>query len=220
VPKTPKLKILIIGGTHGVEPQSSYYAEQLAKRLDQPNILIIPTLNPDGIKVNTRGNARGVDLNRNLPSKNWQAAPPLLPNGKLNPYYGGTKPASEPENKKLIKAIEEHQPQLIISFHTNHYVQNPNPPQVNLDILSDAEILKRGLSPRLKQRGRNAAALIAEVLALPVTEDIGYATPGSLGSYSKDLAIPCITVEFNDELHGKQLWEQHGEAFVELLQDL
>ncbi len=218
--KNPQLRILIIGGTHGVEPQSSYYAEQLVKRLDQPNILIIPTLNPDGLKASTRGNARGVDLNRNLPSKNWQASPPLLPNGKLNPYYGGTKPASEAENQRLIAAIESHKPQLIISFHTNHYVQNPNPPQVNLDVLSDDEIIKRGLSPLLKQRGRKAAAQIAELLDLPVTEDIGYATPGSLGSYSKDLAIPCITVEFDDELNGKQLWKQHGEAFASLLKQL
>ncbi len=214
--KSPKPKILIIGGTHGVEPQSSYYAEQLAKQLKQPNIQIIPTLNPDGIKANTRGNARGVDLNRNMPSKNWQATPSILPNNKINPYYGGAKPASEPETKKLLDLIYKFQPELIISFHTNHYVQNPNPPQVNLDIRVDAaaDIAERN------KYGREFAERVAEILKLPVTEDIGYSTPGSLGSYAKDMGVPCITVEFDDELNGKQLWGQHGAEFVELLVSL
>ncbi len=209
-----KPKILIIGGTHGVEPQSSYYAEQLAKALKQDNIQIIHTLNPDGIKANTRGNARGVDLNRNMPSKNWQATPSILPNNKINPYYGGAKPASEPETKKLLKLIYDFQPDLIISFHTNHYVQNPNPPQVNLDIRIDkaADIVERN------QYGREMAQRIADILELPVTEDIGYATPGSLGSYSKDMGLPCITVEFDDDLNGKQLWKQHGDKFIALLE--
>lgn len=213
MPKPSKSKILIIGGTHGVEPQSSYYAEQLAKHLDQPNIQIIPTLNPNGIKAGTRGNARGVDLNRNMPSKNWKSTPPILPNKKINPYYGGAQPASEPEIKKLLKLIYSFQPDLFISFHTNHYVQNPNEPQVNLDlrIAKAADIAERN------KYGRKFAQQIAEILELPVTEDIGYSTPGSLGSYAKDMGVPCITVEFDDEFNGKQLWKQHGTEFVQLL---
>ncbi len=214
VPPSPKPRILIIGGTHGVEPQSAYYAKQLEKQLaKQSQIKVIPALNPDGLRVQTRTNARGVDLNRNMPSKNWQASPPVLPNTKLNPYYGGSSPASEPETKKLLEVIKSFQPELIISMHTNHYVQNPNPPQVNLDIrISTAvDIEERNTM------GRRFAAEIARIMQLAVTEDIGYATPGSLGSYAKDMGVPCITIEFDDELSGEQLWAQHGISMVELL---
>ncbi len=252
-------KILIIGGTHGVEPQSTYYVEKLAEKLaayavvyrlddslnackskspenqleQSSEFCIIPALNPDGLRAGTRTNARGVDLNRNMPSANWKASSPLLPSGEPNPYYGGTEPASESETKFLLQVIERHQPQILVSFHTNHYVQNPNPPQVNLDILSEnalgnwfsskqhalehniaaseQQVLKRN------QAGRDLAQQIAELMALPLTEDIGYATPGSLGSYAKDQAIPCITVEFADELDGATLWQQHGEKLANLL---
>ncbi len=239
-------KILIIGGTHGVEPQSTYYAEHLSEALGdkacdaskifelQKSICIIPALNPDGLRAGTRTNARGVDLNRNMPSANWKASSsPLLPSGEPNPYYGGTEPASENETKFLLQVIERHQPQIIVSFHTNHYVQNPNPPQVNLDILSEDALgnwfsskqhaLEHNIAAseqqvrKRNQAGRDLAQQIAELMALPLTEDIGYATPGSLGSYAKDLAIPCITVEFDDELDGATLWQQHGEKLVNLL---
>jgi len=214
VSNSSKPRILIIGGTHGVEPQSAYYAKRLQEQLaKQAHIRVIPALNPDGLKVQTRTNARGVDLNRNMPSKNWQAVPPLLPNGKLNPYYGGSMPASEAETKTLLETIKQFMPELIISLHTNHYVQNPNPPQVNLDIRVNAaaDIEERNAY------GRKIAAEIAEIMQLLVTEDIGYATPGSLGSYAKDIGVPCITIEFDDELSGEQLWSEHGLSIVNLL---
>ena len=38
---------------------------------ERTNILFIPCLNPDGMALNRRTNANGVDLNRNFPTKNW-----------------------------------------------------------------------------------------------------------------------------------------------------
>ena len=68
---------LIIGGIHsGTEPTSVYVAEQLVAHLranpkdaTRP-IAIIVNANPDASIAKTRGNANGVDVNRNFPAKN------------------------------------------------------------------------------------------------------------------------------------------------------
>ncbi len=213
--KIPK-RILLIAATHGVEPQSAYYAQRLVEQLELDpetsnfanNLQIIPVLNPHGLKTFSRTNARGVDLNRNLPSSNWQPSPALLEDSSPNPYYGGPQPASEKETQDLVETIRSFKPDLIISLHTNHYVQNPNPPQVNLDLAND------------NPEARQIAQHLAEILGLILSEDIGYPTPGSLGSYAKDLSIPCITIEFDDELDAETLWQSSGPAFLVYLKRL
>jgi murein peptide amidase A len=54
------------------------------------------------------------------------------------------------------------------------------------------------------------AQKVAEVMAkangYPVCKDIGYPTPGSLGSYAgKDLNIPIITLELRDARESKEI---------------
>ncbi|MDQ3440390.1 MAG: hypothetical protein M3478_08595, partial [Planctomycetota bacterium] len=67
---------LIIGGIHsGTEPTSVYVAEQLIAHLRatpkdaKRPIAIIANSNPDASVTRTRGNANGVDVNRNFPAK-------------------------------------------------------------------------------------------------------------------------------------------------------
>jgi len=50
---------------------------------------------------------------------------------------------------------------------------------------------------------------------LEFTEDIGYPTPGSLGSYAKDRMIDCITIEFDDNDSPEQLAEKYLVSFAE-----
>ena len=57
---------------------------------------VIPNLNPDGVRCGTRGNAHGVDLNRNFPW-HWQHL-----TGVTTP---GPKPLSEPESKIAYRLI-------------------------------------------------------------------------------------------------------------------
>ena len=63
--------ILVIGVFHGDEPQGDFLINEYLKNNQKSELLFIPCLNPDGMKLNTRQNANNVDLNRNFPTKNW-----------------------------------------------------------------------------------------------------------------------------------------------------
>lgn len=217
---TIEKSILILGGTHGVEPQSSYVASGIARELHLTKIgnvsydrffdyyeglagsihlRIIPDLNRYGLAHKTRGNAHGVDLNRNMPASNWSS------NYTDMAYFPGMHPASEEEVKLLVQILEARKPDFIISIHTNHYVKNHNPPQVNYD------------GP-LDSWGHTQAHILAELLDLPFTHDIGYATPGSLGSYCKDHQIACATLEMEDEFSDQNAWAKYGLEMIRFLE--
>jgi protein MpaA len=65
-------------------------------------------LNPDGVAAGTRGNAHGVDLNRNFPWR-WR------PLGGV--YYSGPRPLSEPETRLAYRLIRRLRPAISIWFH-------------------------------------------------------------------------------------------------------
>lgn len=212
--------VLILGGTHGVEPQSEYVVRKLAehfklKQVSNPKydslfdlfegeisgkqVVMIPDLNRYGLKNNTRGNSNGVDLNRNMPSFNWSS------HYEAKDYYPGREPASEDETKALVDIIKSHAFEIFLSIHTNHFVQHENPPQVNFDGPQDTV-------------GHVKAATLAEIIELPLTHDIGYSTPGSLGSYAKDQNIPCATLELDDKYKPEGSWAKYGSALIEFLE--
>ena len=109
--------VLVIGVVHGDEPQGTYLINKYLEDVECTNLAFIPTLNPDGLKVGTRVNANGVDLNRNFPTQNWVLS-------EKNEFYGGVTPASEIETKFLIDLIEEIKPKLILTLHAPYKVVN------------------------------------------------------------------------------------------------
>lgn len=106
-------RVLFIGGIHGDEAEGAYTTAELpaafdaAGLADAVTLTIIEDANPDGRAAGTRGNANGVDVNRNFPASNFDAG---------NPVNGGL-PLSQPESRAVYDAIERLSPDLVISSH-------------------------------------------------------------------------------------------------------
>lgn len=164
---------MIIGGMHGDEPCGFLAALKLAQYIKKNpssisnRVIIIPCLNPDGLTKGRRTNGRMVDINRNFPSPTWSSEYVKSYN---NP---GKLPASEPETVLIANAIEEYRPEMIIQMHQpfNTLYPDDNTPAALLDKMS-------------------------EITGMHVSHDIGYATPGSLGSYKSSQEYPVCGITF------------------------
>jgi len=180
-----KRHVIVLGAIHGDEPSSAAVVESfvtlVAKNefIKEMTVIVIPVLNPDGLSNESRTNHSGVDINRNFPAASWQ------PGSKRARYNPGEKPSSEPETRVMIELIKKWSPSLIISVHAPlHCVNWDGPAQM-------------------------VAASMAEADGYPICEDIGYPTPGSLGSYAgKDLNIPVITLELSDARSSDKIIEE------------
>ena len=187
--------LLILGGVHGDEIEGVIAAQGLlsafiSKNSFNPlNLIIVPALNYDGFLAKTRSNASGVDLNRNLPTTDWQ------PKALKPKYYPGLKPNSESENQSLVAHIQQTNPKYIISLHSWKPLLNVN-----------------GNIKELAQR-------ISKYTNYEIVEDIGYATPGSLGTYGQENGIPVLTYEIERGLSTEKILQIHVPAIVNALNE-
>jgi protein MpaA len=106
----PVFTMLVFGSIHGDEIAGMRIARRLIAAGAPPGteLVVVPMINPDGVAAGTRGNARGVDLNRNFPSA-W----PPLGGGE----YSGPRPLSEPESQAARRLILRIKPEVTIWFH-------------------------------------------------------------------------------------------------------
>jgi murein peptide amidase A len=122
---------LIVAGIHGgSEWNTIALANELIRYVnDHPEIIptdvrlhIIRNMNPDGEArahgVDGRVNNRGVDLNRNFPSRNWSAEWDRDGCWVWRPTTGGTHGGSEPETRTVMSFISSRNLQAVISYHS------------------------------------------------------------------------------------------------------
>ncbi|MGL9723549.1 murein tripeptide amidase MpaA [Sodalis sp. (in: enterobacteria)] len=191
---------LIIAGTHGDET-ASVIALSCALRTLGPEALrhaLVLAVNPDGCRFGLRANARGVDLNRNFPAANWQSGETVYrwtsaTQARDVALATGDQAGSEPETQALCRLIDDLRPAWVVSFHEPLACIEPAPP-----------------SP-LTQR-------LAQTFRLPLIESVGYATPGSFGSWCADRRLPCITVEL-PAISADAATHDYLEAMIALLTD-
>ncbi len=149
-------------------------------------ITLIPCLNMDGMLALQRKNGASVDLNRNLPTLDWS------PIAAKESYFPGKAPNSEPENQALVSYIDNFKPHFVLSLHSWHPMLNTN-----------------GDCKRIAQ-------VISSFTGYKITDDIGYPTPGSLGTYCGiERNIPTLTYEIERYLDPKQIITVHVPAILE-----
>lgn len=188
-------KVLILGGVHGDEIEGVIGAMGLLKSFNESfnfnlDVTLVPMFNPEGVLNKTRMNSRGVDLNRNLPTKDWS------PEVKTPRYNPGPQPNSEPENQALVKFVENEKPVFLLSLHSWHPVLN-----VNGDCMAEAKVL-------------------SEKTGYKIDADIGYPTPGCLGTFAGlERTSATLTYEIERGLDAESILRVHVPAILACLKE-
>jgi len=190
-------KLLVFAGIHGEEPETTLTLSRALRQLSAPSTqcAVVLAANPDGLTRGTRGNARGVDLNRNFPATNWQPDPVPYRSTLDDPrdvvLSPGEHPGSEPETIALMSLIEELKPATVVALHA---------PLACIDEQSQSPL----------------GAWLAERTGLPPASGVGYPTPGSFGSWGAEQGLAVVTYEF-PLASADALVREHVPVLVELL---
>ena len=178
---------LLMGTMHGDEIEGEYLISRFlaTNPIPKGNMLFIPCVNPDGKRLNTRENAHGIDLNRNYPTQNFQER-------SFNPHSGMTRngaPASESETRGILSLFEKFKINKVLSIHSDLAVVDFDGP------------------------AKEWASEISAMTGYPLTNGgVGYATPGSFGTWAGiERQIPVITLETHKATTKEELealWER------------
>lgn len=188
----PSNAILVFGGIHGDESASTVLVNRLIESLR--------TRSADGVAsiliatANPDGLVHGTRENaRGVDlNRNFPAA-----NWRAAGKHHGSQPGSEPETQALMSVMQRYRPRLVVSVHCIHGPRECN----NYD------------GP-----GRGLAEFLSGYNGYPTKASIGYATPGSFGSWvGVDQNIPVLTLELPRQESARSRWEENLAALAALL---
>jgi murein peptide amidase A len=186
-------KVLFIGGIHGDEPEGVVVTAELpaafeaAGFADAVTLTILEDANPDGRTAGTRGNANGVDVNRNFPASNFD---------RTDPSNGG-EPLSEPEARAVNDTIERVQPNLVLAAHSWAGRQF-----INFD----------GPAREIAESFSAASGLPVEESSsfAPTPGSLG-------SYFGRDRGIPVLTIEVVKGADPTAVWHQLREALLQAI---
>jgi len=184
------------------EYEQMLYGACIYELLQTYTILFVPLLNPDGYMISLKGfgeirdlslrqkcmdlqisnyewkfNARGIDINRNFPSKLWQSK------------FEGDIPASENETIALISLFRKYQTKGFIDFHSRgkqiYYYRSMMPESYNKKQLEIANRLTQTTNYEL----------------IPPENEIDSGDVGgnTVHYYSENFYKPALTIETVEE---------------------
>ncbi len=197
LPETNSPDILVLASIHGDEAETTVILSDALRSISPDGLKNAAILcgNVDGLARGTRGNARGVDLNRNFPTANWLPEPVYYKSRKIEPQditlSPGEHPASEPETKALLSLLEKLKPRAVVTLHSA------------LACIDDAD-------------GSVLGRLLAQKTGLPLEVGVGYPTPGSFGSWASEQNLNLITYEF-EAASPYDLKERHTPVLIDVL---
>jgi len=211
-----KSMTLVMCGVHGDEITPIKFCFDLMDKFDYSQekfkdklIVIAPIVNPDSFfkKRPTRTNARGVDLNRNFPTKDWYAKALKLWKTRYRSdkrRYPGKKPLSEPATLFQVNLIKRYKPDKVISVHA---------PLTMLDYDGPGE-----------NHAHNGHSQLANQLLIQMSKKAaGYKIrnypffPGSLGNWAgNERNIPTYTLELpsSDNRKTNDYWNLFKDAIL------
>jgi protein MpaA len=182
---------LVLAMVHGDEITPLYLGLSLVNwvaenqaSLNGMHVVIAPLVNPDGFYATprTRMNARGVDINRNFATHDWEERALQAWKTKFGSdprRFPGSASRSEPETVFQDELVRKLKPQKILSIHAPlNFMDYDGPTGLSLKRFP-AEYVKRCLELRQNLRAKSGGFF-----------------PGSLGNFTgQEMGIPTLTLE-------------------------
>ena len=160
-------RVIWVGGIHGNEREGVVSTAELpaalaavAGALDRVTLTILEDVNPDGTAAHTRGNAAGVDLNRNYPASNF------LP----GPTYG-ERPLDQPEAEALHNLVCDVRPHLVIVAHSwrgDHFINFDGPAVRYAELFSRRSGYRVKPSDRIAPTPGSLGSWIGRTMQIPI----------------------------------------------------